>query len=322
MNHAQLPTSVWILLLALCGESAISRAAAQTSYPMLSRIEPVAVTRGQAAEITITGQENFNGAFGLLCEQPGLRGDVLKVETVEPPQAKARTKGRRRPTPLVRARLQVGALAPLGPREVRVATPQGVSTVGQVVVVDYPVVMEADDQANDRAATAQKLSYPTVVSGRISKVEDVNWYTFEAEKGQTVSFDVWGNRLENKIHDLQTHFDPILSVHDAQGRELATADNSHFADPCLAFVAPLSGTFFLQVRDTTYAGNPSWSYALCAVSARLRPRCFHWRSIQERTPRFRFAVPVMAQSGPLTSRCRRSLNPELPCWPCPAPDCR
>ena len=82
------------------------------------------------------------------------------------------------------------------------------------------------------------------------------------EKGQRVTFEVWGNRLENKIHDLQTHLDPILSLHDQTGRELAAADNTHFADPLLSFQVPASGTYYLQVRDTTYTGNPAWSYAL------------------------------------------------------------
>jgi hypothetical protein len=241
---------------------------------MLLRVEPIAVTRGQSVELTIAGLENFNGAFGLLCQQPGLRGDVLKVETIEPPQAKARPKGRRRATPQVHARLEVGTQAPLGPRELRIATPQGVSSVGQVVVVDHPVVAESDDSGNDKVTAAQMLTFPSVISGRIGRVEDVDWYGFEAASGQIVAFEAWGNRLENKIHDLQTHFDPILSVHDAQGHELATADNSHFADPCLTFVAPSSGMYYLQIRDTTYAGNPSWSYALEAVSGPVATSVF------------------------------------------------
>ena len=247
---------------------------AQTSYPMLSRVEPVAVRRGQTVEITIAGQQNFNGAFGLLCQQPGLRGEVLKVEIIEPAQTKARPNRRRRATPQVRARLEVGKLAPLGPRELRVATPQGVSSVGQVVIFDDPVVAEADDEANDKPAAAQPLAIPSVISGRIGKLEDVDWFSFEAAKGQAVAFEVWGNRIENKIHDLQTHFDPLLSIHDALGRELATADNSHFADPCLIFEAPSSATYYLQVRDTTYAGNPSWSYALHAVSGPVATSVF------------------------------------------------
>jgi hypothetical protein len=258
---------IGVVLAAILGSTGLDPnvARAQTSYPMTLRIDPVAARRGQTVEITVAGQENWSGASLLLCEGPGLRGQVLTVEKVERPQTKARS-GRRGPTPQVRAKLEVAADAPLGPRELRIATPQGVSSVGLVVVVDDPVVTEADDIANDRPATAQKLTLPAVVSGRIGKVEDVDWYAFDAVKGHRVAFEVWGNRLENKIHDLQTHLDPILSVHDKTGRELATADNNRFADPVLSFQPPASDTYYLQVRDTTYAGNPAWSYALHAVS--------------------------------------------------------
>jgi len=248
---------------------------AQTSYPMTLRVDPIAVSRGGTVEITVTGRENFSGAWTLLCEPPGLRGEVLKTETVEPPKAKAKGGGgRRRAIAAVRARLDVAADAPLGPRELRVATPQGASSVGLVVVVDGPVVAEADDLANDRPATAQNLTFPTIVSGRIGKTEDVDWYAFELAKGQRVTFEVWGNRLENKIHDLQTHLDPILSLHDKTGRELAAADNNHFADPVLSYAAPADGTYYLQVRDTTYSGNQDWSYALQGVSGPVTTSVF------------------------------------------------
>jgi Bacterial pre-peptidase C-terminal domain len=243
-------------------------ARAQTSYPMTLNVEPIAVSRGQTVEITFSGRENFSGAWKLLCEGPGLRGDVQKVEIIEP-QTKARAGGgRRRATAGVRARLEVSPDAPLGPRELRLATPQGVSSVGLVVVVDGPVVTEtsASESANDRPTSAPTLTLPSVVSGRISKAEDVDWYAFELANGQRVGFEVWGNRLENKIHDLQTHLDPILSLHDSTGRELAAADNNHFADPLLTFQAPAAGTFYLQVRDTTYAGNPAWGYVLLAAT--------------------------------------------------------
>jgi hypothetical protein len=266
MQPARIGVVLVAILCATC--SAPTSAPAQTSYPMTLRVDPVAVQRGRSVEIVVSGQENWSGASLLLCEGPGLRGQVLGVDPVERPQAKSSVgAGRRRATnPQVRARLEVAADAPLGPRELRIATPQGVSSVGLVVVVDDPVATEADDLANDRPATAQSLNLPTVVSGRIGKIEDVDWYAFDAEKGRRVSFEVWGNRLENKIHDLQTHLDPILSIHDKLGRELATADNNRFADPLLSFQAPATDTYYLQVRDTTYAGNVAWTYALHGVS--------------------------------------------------------
>ena len=107
---------------------------------------------------------------------------------------------------------------------------------------------------------------PGVVSGKVGAVEDVDWYAVEVKAGQTVAFSLWGNRLENKIHDLQTHLDPILILSDARGRELASDDNHDFADPLLVHTFKEAGTYFLQVRDTNYAGNANWTYVLHATS--------------------------------------------------------
>ena len=150
-------------------------------------------------------------------------------------------------------------------REVRVGTSQGVSTVGLIVVTDDPVATEADDKANNTPAGAQKLTPPVAVSGKIGAVEDVDCFAIEAKAGQTIAFTLWGNRLENKIHDLQTHLDPILILTDSLGRELASDDNHDFADPRLVYTFKDAGTYVLQVRDTNYAGNANWTYVLHAT---------------------------------------------------------
>ncbi len=64
------------------------------------------------------------------------------VETVEPKTKARAAAGAGGQPPRFEARLEVARDAPLGPRELRVATPQGVSSVGLVVVVDGPVVAE------------------------------------------------------------------------------------------------------------------------------------------------------------------------------------
>jgi hypothetical protein len=230
---------------------------AQTSYPMLSRVEPTAVQRGTTVELKISGTGNFAGAWQLLCEHPGLTGAVQGADA-----AGADPKAARPARTSIRARLTAAADAPLGPRELRVATPQGISSVGLVVLVDSPVVAEADDRANDQPPGAQPLALPVTATGTIGKAEDVDWYAVDAAAGQRVTFRLWGNRLENKIHDLQTHFDPILVLHDPQGRELAADDNHDFADPMLSFEFKEAGRYLLEVRDTTYAGNANWTYVL------------------------------------------------------------
>jgi hypothetical protein len=234
---------------------------AQTSYPMVTKVYPTALQRGQTAEVTISGLENFAGAYAVLVEGTGVKGEVL---TVQEPATKSGRR-RRRPAGLVKTRLTAAADAALGPREIRVATPQGVSSIGLVVLVDDPVVAEGDDRTNDQPATAQSITLPSVICGTIGKAEDVDWYAINAHAGQRATFSVWANRLENKIHDLQAHLDPILSIHDAQGRELAVDDNHDFADPMLSYEFKQAGTYYLQIRDTTYAGNPNWTYVLQAT---------------------------------------------------------
>lgn len=250
--------------LALGLALAASPAAGQTSYPMLTRIEPAAVQRGRTVTLTIGGTTAFEGASQLLCQGPGLSGEIVATST--PPATPAPDQRARRGRGAVQARLTVAADAPLGPREIRVAAAHGVSSVGLVVIVDDPVVAEADDRADDQRAQAQPIALPCVVSGVIGKAEDVDWYAFPVTAGQRVTFSVWANRLENKIHDLQTHVDPIVSVFDASGRELAVDDNHDFADPMLSYPFKDGGTAYVQIRDTTYSGNANWTYVLHATS--------------------------------------------------------
>jgi hypothetical protein len=230
---------------------------------MVTRVQPTALQRGRTAEVAIAGTQGFAGASALLFEGTGLTAEA--VVAAEPKTDPAR-KGRAATTGSVKAKVAVAPDAALGPRELRVVTPQGVSSVGPLVVVADPVVAEADDKANDLPAGAQTLALPVVVSGTVGKVEDVDWYAVSVEAGRRVTFSLWGNRLEDKIHDLQAHMDPILGLHDATGRELAVDDNAQFADPMLSYEFPEAGTYYLQVRDTTYAGNPNWTYVLQATS--------------------------------------------------------
>ena len=273
MTRTALSAAIALLLIAIPAQ-------AQTGYPMLTRVEPVAVQRGTTAAITVSstgttgGSGSFSAASAILTQAHGLKGEVLGVETNAPTPAKTKGRGNRRVTSAVKANLSATADAPLGPREIRVATPQGISSVGLVVVVNDPVVSENDDKADDESKGAQALTLPCVVSGAIGKAEDVDWYALPGKAGQRVVFSVWANRLENKIHDLQTHFDPILLLFDANGRELAADDNHDFADPLLSYEFKQDGTYYLQVRDTTYGGNANWTYALQATTGPVATSVF------------------------------------------------
>ncbi len=228
-------------------------AAAQTSYPMVTHVTPVAVQRGKASDVIVEGQMNFAGAYKVLVEGAGVTAEIV------PGAASQKS-----PVRSVKLKVTVAADAPLGVREFRVATSLGISSVGQFLVVDDPVVPEAGD--NNTLAKANPIPVPCVVAGRIEAAEDVDYFKFRAEAGQTFTFEVHCARLEDKIHDLQKHADPMLTLYDARGRELAANDDFYFADPLLTHTFAQAGDYFVQVRDSKYDGDPRWVYALAVTN--------------------------------------------------------
>ena len=75
--------------------------------------------------------------------------------------------------------------APLGVREFRIATSLGISSVGQFLIVDDPVIIEAP--ANNTMAQAQAVKVPSVLVGKLEVVEDLDYFKFEAKEGEVVS---------------------------------------------------------------------------------------------------------------------------------------
>jgi hypothetical protein len=236
-------------------------AAAQTSFPMITHTTPVAVQRGRATEITVEGQMNFAGVTKMLIE-----GNGITAEVVPPPKGT----NLRAPTRTANLRLTVSSDAALGVREFRLASGLGLSSTGQLLVVDDPVVAESGD--NNTPDKANPVPVPCVAVGRIEAPEDVDWFRFHAKAGQTLTFEVHCARLQDKIHDLQKHADPLLTLCDADGRELAASDDALFADPLLTYTVPRDGDYFVQVRDAKYDGDPRWVYALSLTD---RPRVSH-----------------------------------------------
>jgi hypothetical protein len=211
--------------------------AAQTSFPMITHTHPVAVQRGRASEVTIEGQQNFAGAYKLLIEGTGVAGEVTPAPAAN---------GAKSATRSIKAKMTVAADAPLGTREFRVASTLGLSSLGQIVVVDEPVVVESGP--NNTPAQATPVTLPCVVCGRIEVAEDVDCFKFPARAGQTLTFEVFGARLEDKIHDLQKHLDPLIALLDADGRELAANDDALFSDSLLTYTVPKDGIYILQIR--------------------------------------------------------------------------
>ena len=237
-----------------------SPASAQMAYPMVMSFKPVAVQAGTVSERTIHSRYTMHGAYEVLVTGGGITAEVL------PPPAKPEDAAKKPELTQMNVRFTVAADALPGVRDFRIATPQGVSTVGQLVVVRDPVTAETPN--NDKPDQAQQVALPATLCGAVEKAEDVDYFKFHADAGQSLVFHVRGGRLEDSIHDLQNHLDPILTLKTASGAVLAASDNFFFADPVIAHTFAQAGDYLLEIRDVRYEGNQYWEYC---IEAHARP---------------------------------------------------
>ncbi len=237
-------------LIEICSDQLLL---AQTAYPMLMSTKPVAVQVGTTAEAVVGSRYSLAGAYQVLVSGQGVKGEVEARE--------AKSEDAKKPLEKLKVKFAVAKDAQPGVRDFRIATPTGVSTVGQVVVVLDPVIAEA--AGNDTVEKAQEITLPAAVCGAIEKNEDVDYFRFHVNAGEVLTFRCRCARLEDRIHDLQTHADPIMTLRRADGSTLALAENRHYlADPSLASRFDQTGDYLLEVRDIRYQGNQYWEYCL------------------------------------------------------------
>ena len=129
---------------------------------------------------------------------------------------------------------------------------------------------ESELEPNDSALLAQDLDAPlarmkligdalddqVVMSGRIRDKHDADWYAITLVAGQRVALDV-----DSAEHQLG--LDSSITVVDAQGNEVATADNSldresqiASLDPFLIFQATTAGTYYMVVKGAGLSTGP------------------------------------------------------------------
>src|SRR5438132_11509571 len=163
----------------LCIASALLLASPIVAKPLrhpegvLHFVFPAGGRQGSTVEVELGGLEGVNGATGVLIE--GVPG--VSVRDVRP------VKGGK--VAAVRATFVIAADAPAGKRLVRVrGGASGLTNARPFFVGRLPEVMEKE--ANDTPETAQEITLPAVVNGRIEQTLDVDCYAFRARAGQKI----------------------------------------------------------------------------------------------------------------------------------------
>ena len=245
--------SLILLMTIVCGiVTSTTGIEAQISYPMIMSLSPNSAQIGQTSELTIQSRYDLSGTRRIWVSGEGVTAEPIHPELKEGETPKSTTS--------LKMKVTVSPDAQPGVREFRLSTVNGASTIGQMVIVRDPVVVETKD--NNTRETASAATLPATMCGVIEKNEDVDFFKFTAEAAQTVCFHVRSQRLQDKIHDLQQHVDPILFLRNASGSTIASSDNHFFGDPFICHTFSQAGDYYLEIRDVRYTGNKYWEYCI------------------------------------------------------------
>ena len=242
----------------------VANADHKISFRQITRTHPIAVQRGQTARVRVWSNFTLNNSHSTFFIPAGVRMTQLKepakkVEFSEPQELdQGEDYG-------FSVEVPKGQLP--GVYEYRIATDQAVSSVGHLMVTDYPVVTEnAGD--NHTTATAQLVPIPSAVCGNIDDFEDVDLYRIHGRAGQELVCQIFAQRVTRAIHCMAIQYpkihlmDSYLTLRDSRGRVVAENDNHVGGDAMLRCRLPASGDYILEVRDSRYAGDPRYVYCV------------------------------------------------------------
>jgi len=121
-----------------------------------------------------------------------------------------------------------------------------------------------EQEPNNPQGSAQPVTPPLIVNGRIDPPGDVDVFRFEGRAGSEIVAEVYARRLDSPL-------DSVLKLTDAAGRQLAANDDyedkgagltTHQADSRLRATLPANGTYYLYIGDAQHKGGESYAYRL------------------------------------------------------------
>lgn len=211
----------------------------EAAFPRLSLILPRGVQRGGDREMTFRGDRLADVEEIFFHSEDG-----FEVKSLEPVDDKS-----------FKAVIHVPENCSLGEHIVQVRAKSGITEYRSFWVGLLPTIDEAEP--NGLMEEAQKVQWNTTVHGVVES-EDLDIYAVEAKQGDRISVEIEGLRLGSY------RFDPHISIIDANKFQLAAADDSPavLQDGVMSVLAPEDGTYYVQVRESSYGGDGNSRYRL------------------------------------------------------------
>src|SRR5205085_2159960 len=231
-----------VVLLALASFQFLAQAAAPSLpdlSPVVSSIYPAGGRPGETLQIDISGRR-LDGTLDVSFARPDIKAELISSNSDG-----------------AKVKVTVGPAVPAGLHDYRLKTPNG-AFVGVFHVGSLPGGREVEP--NDDIRRAQKIDLPAMMDGNIGG-PDFDVYSFHAEAGQTLIFDVLGRRAGSTL-------DANLGLLDDRGNELDFNDDYYIhKDPQLTFAVKRTGDYFIRVGgqgEGRRGGGGAASYRLLA----------------------------------------------------------
>ncbi len=121
-----------------------------------------------------------------------------------------------------------------------------------------------EQEPNDAAAAAQKVTLPIVVNGRADRPGDGDVFEVEGKAGETIVAEVQARRLGSPL-------DSFVKIAAADGKIIALNDdhfdaasglNTDHADSYLMAKLPADGKYFIHIGDTRRQAGKEYAYRL------------------------------------------------------------
>ena len=227
------------------------------SAPKLDSASVTWIRRGTTQHITLKG-DALIGISEVLVTGTGMR--AVSVAPTSPTVTLEGDAGGLSSAPINSAQsitLQcvVSPEAALGSRELRVASPNGVSN--PLIFQLSDLVELADPKTNTNRSNAFLIPLPAAVSGVISANTESDFFRFKAPAGKILIFDLQANRNGSPL-------DANLILRSADGKELQRSEDAHGLDPFIEFTPAADGEFLLELHDLRFQGGGDYRYRLVA----------------------------------------------------------
>ena len=269
-----------------------SQADPEDTAPLLLSISPLTGQPGKLLKVEARGNR-LEGAYAVWTGNRGITGRILSVEEVNDlikPRVRP-SQQELKPIPVYRAliELQIDATTHVGVHSLRLVSPRGVSNAIGFPVVGAPVTVETAG-SHQTVEQSQQADLPGFISGKIGEPAEVDFYAFQARKGQELRFEVVEGQKFDPSADA-AKFSAELALYHAAGswfdqhrptRILFEEERSSDlmpANPGGSYKFSEDGQYFLQVTGLFGQGC-----ADCTYQVRAFPTATWVESISQTQP--------------------------------------